>query len=204
MMIKENSLFRYYVVLALLFMVGSASVSASRLIMPRQQAEHFCQLMLNDGTGASPLFYHARHMIQAEDTLSIEQLFASFILQDDNWQGMRFFPHQEGDDVVWYSAADKLPSTINAEHRKYIYEVFPRLIAQVEAGDWNTVDAYIDKMLQYQCQFGGNVASEPVSSSFLVVVVLIFMVLILVSRFLCLSLHPKERNNYESENYQYE
>ncbi len=193
MMIKENSLFRYYVVLALLFMVGSASVSASRLIMPRQQAEHFCQLMLNDGTGASPLFYHARHMIQAEDTLSIEQLFASFILQDDNWQGMRFFPHQEGDDVVWYSAADKLPSTINAEHRKYIYEVFPRLIAQVEAGDWNTVDAYIDKMLQYQCLFGGSKATSPVSSAQLTIIAAIFLVILLVSRFLLLSLHPKRR-----------
>ena len=193
MMIKENTLFRYYVVLALLFMVGSASVYASRLIMPRQQAEHFCQLMLDDGTGASPLYYHARRMMQPEDTLSVEQLFTSFILQDDNWQGMRFFPHQDGDNVVWYSAADKLPATINAEHRKYILEVFPRLIAQVEAGDWNTVDAYIDKMLQYQCQFGGSKATSPVSSAQLAIIAAIFLVIMLVSRFFVLSLHPKRR-----------
>lgn len=192
-MIKENSLFRYYVVLALLLMVGSASVSASRLIMPRQQAEHFCQLLLDDGTGASPLYYHTRRMMQPEDTLSVEQLFTSFILQDDNWQGMRFFPHQEGDDIVWYSAADKLPATINAEHRKYMLEVFPRLISQVEAGDWSTVDAYIDKMLQYQCQFGGAKATSPVSSSQLAIIAAIFLVIMLVSCFFVLSLHPKRR-----------
>ena len=192
-MIKENSLFRYYVVLALLLMVGSASVSASRLIMPRQQAEHFCQLLLDDGTGASPLYYHARRMMQPEDTLSVEQLFTSFILQDDNWQGMRFFPHQEGDDIVWYSAADKLPATINAEHRKYMLEVFPRLISQVEAGDWSTVDAYIDKMLQYQCQFGGHQASVAVSPSLLVYVALFFLIVFLVSRFFYILLHPKRK-----------
>ena len=192
-MINTNSLFRYCFVLALLLMVGSASVSASRLIMPRQQAEHFCQLMLDDGTGASPLYYHARHMMQAEDSLSVEQLFASFILQDDNWQGMRFFPHQEGRGVVWYSAADKLPATINAEHRKYILEVFPRLIAQVEAGDWKTVDAYIEKIVQYQCQFGGSQVKSPVSSAQLTVIAAIFLVILLVSRFLLLPLHPKRR-----------
>jgi hypothetical protein len=192
-MINTNSLFRYCFVLALLLMVGSASVSASRLIMPRQQAEHFCQLMLDDGTGASPLYYHARRMMQAEDSLSVEQLFASFILQDDNWQGMRFFPHQEGRGVVWYSAADKLPATINAEHRKYILEVFPRLIAQVEAGDWKTVDAYIEKMVQYQCQFGGSQVKSPVSSAQLTVIAAIFLAILLVSRFLLLPLHPKRR-----------
>ena len=127
-----------------------------------------------------------------------------FVLLADGWQTMRIFPHQQDSEVVWYSATDDLPASMSAEHQKYIREVFPRLIAEVQAGRWKTVDEYVDKMLQYQCQFGGNVASEPVSSSFLVVVVLIFMVLILVSRFLCLSLHPKERNNYESENYQYE
>ena len=192
-MIKPNSLFRYYVVLALLLMVGSASVSASRLIMPRQQAEHFCQLLLDDGTGASPLYYHARRMMQPEDTLSVEQLFTSFILQDDNWQGMRFFPHQEGDDVVWYSAADKLPSTINAEHRKYNGDLFIRTDVAVEVGDWSTVDAYIDKMLQYQCQFGGSKATSPVSSSQLAIIAVIFLVIMLVSCFFVLSLHPKRR-----------
>jgi hypothetical protein len=106
---------------------------------------------------------------------------------------MRFFPHQDGDNVVWYSAADKLPATINAEHRKYILEVFPRLIAQVEAGDWNTVDAYIDKMLQYQCQFGGSKATSPVSSAQLAIIAAIFLVIMLVSRFFVLSLHPKRR-----------
>ena len=195
---------RFKYALLALFIAGPHCVSAAPLVIPQAQAEHFCQLLISDGGSLSPLSVHARKAIQADDSLSIEQIFSGFVLLADGWQTMRIFPHQQGGEVVWYSATDDLPASMSAEHQKYIREVFPRLIAEVQAGHWKTVDEYVDKMLQYQCQFGGNVASEPVSSSFLVVVVLIFMVLILVSRFLCLSLHPKERNNYESENYQYE
>ena len=185
-------------------MAGPHFVFATPLVIPQAQAEHFCQLLISDGGSLSPLSVHARKAIQADDSLSVEQIFTGFVLLADGWQTMRIFPHQHGGKVSWYSPADELPSSMSAEHQKYIREVFPRLIAEVQAGHWQAVDEYVDKMLQYQCQFGGSEASAPVSSSFLVVVVLIFVVLILVSRFLFLSLHPKERNNYESENYQYE
>ena len=182
-----------YALLALL-MAGPHCVFAAPLVIPQAQAEHFCQLFISDGGSLSPLSVHARKAIQADDSLSVEQIFTGFVLLADGWQTMRIFPHQHGGKVSWYSPADELPSSMSAEHQKYIREVFPRLIAEVQAGHWQAVDEYVDKMLQYQCQFGGSEASSPVSSSFLVVVVLFFVVLILVSRFLFLSLHPKRKN----------
>jgi hypothetical protein len=192
---------RFKYVLLALFIAGPHFVSAAPLVIPQAQAEHFCRLLISDGGSVSPLSVHARKAIQADDSLSIEQIFTGFVLLADGWQTMRIFPHQQDGKVVWYSATDDLPASMNVEHQKYIREVFPRLIAEVQAGHWQAVDEYVDKMLQYQCLFGGNVASAPVSSSFLVVVIIIFVVLILVSRFFYLSLHPKERNNNESENY---
>jgi hypothetical protein len=47
-----------------------------------------------------------------------------------------------------------LPASINAEHQKYIREVFTRLNALVQTGRWQAVDAFIDRMTRYQCQFG--------------------------------------------------
>lgn len=175
-------------------MAGPHCVFAAPLVIPQAQAEHFCQLLISDGGSLSPLSVHARKAIQADDSLSVEQIFTGFVLLADGWQTMRIFPHQHGGKVSWYSPADELPSSMSAEHQKYIREVFPRLIAEVQAGHWQAVDEYVEKMLQYQCQFGGSEASAPVSSSFLVLVVLIFVVLILVSRFLYLSLHPKRKN----------
>ncbi len=181
--------------LLLLFTINySLFTSAKPIVIPQAQAEHFCQLLISDGGSLSPLSVHARKAIQTDDSLSVEQIFTGFVLLADGWQTMRIFPHQHGGKVSWYSPADELPSSMSAEHQKYIREVFPRLIAEVQAGHWQAVDEYVDKMLQYQCQFGGSEASAPVSSSFLVVVVLIFVVLILVSRFLFLSLHPKRKN----------
>ena len=106
---------------------------------------------------------------------------------------MCIFPHQQGDKVVWYSATDELPALMDNEHQKYIRQVFPRLIAEVQAANWQAVDKYVDRMLQYQCQFGGNQAVNAVSSSFLVVVGLIFVIVILVSRFFYVLLSPKRK-----------
>lgn len=188
---KGLFIFRYLFVLALLLLAESASVSAKSLVVPRPQAAHFCQLLLNDGRRISSLSSHARQFMHAEDSLSIEQLFAGFILQDANWQGMRFFPHHTSNGVMWYSAADELPVSMSAEHQKYIHEVFPRMIAQAEAGNWDSFDAYIDKMLQYQCQFGGNQADSAALPSHLVFIAIFFIVVVLVSRILFVSLSPK-------------
>ena len=113
-------------------------------------------------------------MIQADDSLSVEQIFTGYILLADGWQTMRLFPHQENGVVSWYSATDELPASINSEHQKYIQEVFPRLIAEVQAGDWETVDAYIDRIMQYQCQFGGQKLPARPSSAAIIGIFLLF------------------------------
>ena len=118
-------------------------------------------------------------MIQADDSLSVEQIFAGYVLLADGWQTMRLFPHQENGAVSWYSATDELPASIDSEHQKYIREVFPRLVAEVQAGDWETVDAYIDRMIQYQCQFGGQKLPPRPSSAAIIGIFLLFLALLI-------------------------
>lgn len=80
---------------------------------------------------------------------------------------LRIFPHKSGamaSAVSWYAPTLRLPESIDAEHRRYIQEVFTRLNAEVKAEHWETVDAYIDSMIKYQCQFGGNPPSQSPSS----------------------------------------
>ena len=78
---------------------------------------------------------------------------------------LRIFPHKSGAGAVsWYTPTGRLPESISAEHRRYIQEVFTRLNAEVKAEHWETVDAYIDSMIKYQCQFGGNPPSQSPSS----------------------------------------
>ena len=123
-------------------------------------------------------------MIQADDSLSVEQIFAGYVLLADGWQTMRLFPHQEKGVVSWYSADDELPSSMGSEHQKYIQEVFPRLVAEVQAGDWETVDAYIDRMIQYQCQFSGNMqSSRPPATIIIGIIIVITFFLALCKKY---------------------
>ena len=165
---------RFKIVLALLFIAGSASLSAAPLVIPQKQAAHFCQLFVSNNSSVSTLSMQARKAIQPDDSLSVEQIFAGYVLLADGWQTMRLFPHQENSVISWYSATDKLPASIDAEHQKYIREVFPRLVTEVQAGDWETVDAYIDRMIQYQCQFGGQKLSARPSSAAIIGIFLLF------------------------------
>jgi hypothetical protein len=177
---------RYKYALLALLMAGPHSVFSTPLVMPQAQAAHFCQLFVSerlrvgDGTSGmessvSTLSFRARKMIQPDDSLSVEQIFAGYILLADGWQTMRLFPHQENGAVSWYSAADELPSSMSSEHQKYIREVFPRLVAEVQAGHWSTVDAYIDRMIQYQCQFGGSkLPPRPLSAAIIGIFLLFF------------------------------
>ena len=180
---------RFRIVLTLLFIAGSASLSASPLVIPQQQASHFCQLFVaerlrvGDGTSGmdsslSTLSRQAHQMIsQPDDSLSVEQIFAGYVLLADGWQTMRLFPHQEHGAESWYSATDELPASIDPEHQKYIREVFPRLVAEVQAGDWEMVDAYIDRMIKYQCQFGGQQLPTRPSSAAIIGMFLLFFAL---------------------------
>ena len=165
---------RYKIVLALLFIAGSASLSASPLVIPQKQAAHFCQLLVSEGPSVSTLALRAHQMMPPDDSLSVEQIFAGYVLLADGWQTMRLFPYQEDGMISWYSATDELPASIDSEHQKYISEVFPRLIAEVQSGDWKTVDAYIDRMIQYQCQFGGQKLPLRPSPSVIIGIYLLF------------------------------
>ena len=150
--------------------------------MPEKQAVHFCQLLISDGGSLSPILVHAHRTMQPEDSLSVEQIFAGYVLLAYGWQTMRLFPHQENGVVSWYSATDELPVSIGSEHQKYIREVFPRLVAEVQAGDWETVDAYIDRMIQYQCQFGGQKLPPRPSSAAIIGIFLLFFALMFATK----------------------
>ena len=132
---------------------------------PRPQAVHFCQLLVCDNDHRiMPLSAFIRQQSPlVDDSLSIEQFFTTYVFDYEGWQTLRIFPHQADDGTTsWYAPDDALPQNMSEEHRKYIAEVFPRLISEVEAGNWDTVDAYIERMIQYQCQFGGKpLASQP-------------------------------------------
>ena len=172
-----------YALLALLI-AGPHCVFAKPLVLPEKQAAHFCQLFVSDNSSLSTLSRRAHQMIQADDSLSIEQIFAGYILLADGWQTMRLFPHQENGAVSWYSATDELPVSIDSEHQKYIHEVFPRLVAEVQAGHWSTVDAYVDRMIQYQCQFGGKKLPVRPSSAAIIGIFLLFFASFLIKNLL--------------------
>ena len=49
------------------------------------------------------------------------------------------------------------------------------LIAEVQTGHWSTVDAYVERMIQYQCQFGGsNLSPRPSSAAIIGIFFLFF------------------------------
>ena len=160
-------------------------------VLPEKTAAHFCQLFClssplgrqGEVSSLSTLSRHAHQMIVPDDSLSIEQIFAGYILLADGWQTMRLFPHQEDGVVSWYSATDELPASIDPEHQKYIREVFPRLVAEVQAGNWETVDAYIDRMIQYQSQFGGMKLPPRPSSAAIIGIFLHFLALMFATKF---------------------
>ena len=70
---------------------------------------------------------------------------------------LRVLPYtDERGKTVWYSPADSIPDTVEAEHKKYITEVFSLMYQDVLAGHDERVNVFLDKMLIYQQQNGGN------------------------------------------------
>lgn len=161
----------------------SLTIQAQPRVLPQKQAAHFCRLLLNDGEGhIYPVKVYAQRLTTLLYTeprygeFSAEQVFTGLIFFYDDWaqlpmafgdgrgrmlieelhsgRTLRIFPHVKGKEAVWYAPTDNLPTSIDAEHRKYISEVFDRLNAAVHASNWSLVDAFIDKMIQYQCRFG--------------------------------------------------
>ena len=168
--------------LALLLTIGSVSLSSAPVVMPREQARHFCQLLIDDGNSISPLSVHARRLMTQNDSLTSEQQFTAYLFQQQNWQLLRIFPHFSDDGTInWYAPADKLPVSLSTEHQKYIHEVLPRLQQEMTAGHWETVDAYIDRMLQYQCKFGSSDSRQQPQSIAIILIFLVFAALFIGS-----------------------
>ena len=195
--------------LALLFVVGSASVMAESSVMPKEQAAHFCRLFIHDGNNIMPLGHHARRLMKPDSRqlsndscqLTPEQMFASYIMYHDNWRSLRIFPHYERGAVSWYAPADEIPESVGEEHRKYIREVIPRLKAEVQAGNWQAVDAYIDKMIEYQCRFSSDSFPTAATSAKPIYVIAFFFLINLVLYLFIRTFAAKLRKIDESVSY---
>ena len=120
--------------------------------MPKSTARHFSQLLVQDADGQ----LKSINAFANGDA----PLFAEYVFQHDGWRDLRIFPH--GDH--WYAATDVLPSSLDHEHQRYIQEVFPRMMKEIEAEHWDVVDQYIDRLLQYQRQFGNTEQASSITA----------------------------------------
>lgn len=172
----------------LLILLWTAMVSVAWAEpMPQATAAHFCQLLVQTQEGRL-LSLHAflRQTPAASDSLSIEQQFADYVFHYGGWQSLRIFPHQQADGTVVWLAPDDIdrPATLTDEHQKYIHDVLPRMVAEVEAGNWATFDEYTDRLLQYQRTFSATTPIRQAGGSTTTILIAIFLLLFLSSAYL--------------------
>ena len=195
---------RYLLTLTLL-LAGSVYLTAAPRALPKEQASRFCQLFVFDGESkVYPLSVYAQHLVtmlcgqSSYGDYTAEQVFTGIIFYYDDWirepfilsadpdrqmlvhelhsgATLRVFPHTDNKTITWFAPTGRIPSSVDAEHRRYIQEVFTRLNAEVVAGNKNTVDAYIDRMIQYQCQFGGSKLRSQPSPFILISIFCVFL-----------------------------
>jgi len=96
--------------------------------------------------------------------------------------------------VVWYAPTDKLPSSVGEEHRKYISEVFTRLNGEVQTGQWATVDAYIARMIAYQCKYSSTTETRPIAYPLTTGALALFVIVALPLLFSLLPARPAKKN----------
>jgi hypothetical protein len=139
---------------------------AANAVVPQATAARFCQLLVcdTDERIISLQAFLSKNPVGSSDSLTTEQLFFDYVFHYGGWQTLCIFPYCDGQQAHWYAAGSELPQQMPTEHRRYMQEVFVRMQAEVDAERWDVVDAYIDRLLQYQRQFG-PVASEPRSAS---------------------------------------
>lgn len=191
---KHWHVIRRWVLLALLLAGSAHLFASPRTLPKEQAAHFCRLLFYDGEGSVRLLNTYAQNLVtvlcgQARyGDYTAEQVFTGLIFYFDDWMRepfimtadaerqrliydlcsgstLRIFPHKSGAGAVsWYTPTGRLPESIGAEHRRYIQEVFTRLNAEVKAEHWETVDAYIDSMIKYQCQFGGNPPSQSPSS----------------------------------------
>ena len=204
-----HKLQKHLFTLALLIVAGP--VVAHPRVLPQQQAAHFCRLLCDSGDGnVYPLSVYAQHLTALLcDSLSYgecsaEQVFTGLVFFYDDWeqermpfsngqgrilmeelhsgQTLRVFPHSADGALTWFAPTDSVPATVGNEHRKYIREAFTRLNGEVQAGNWENVDTFIDRMIEYQCRFGNNTQTASLPKSQTIALWLIpFLALLLAS-----------------------
>jgi len=67
---------------------------------------------------------------------------------------LKIFPYAEDGKITWYAPTSSLPEAMDEEHQKYMRDVFTRLNGEVQAGRYDVVNQYLDKLLEYQLTFG--------------------------------------------------
>ena len=132
------------------------SSSAEKAVLPQATAARFCQLLVcdNDEQLLSLTSFLRKNPLEANDSLTTEQLFCDYIFHYGGWQTLRIFPYCDGKQAHWFAATSELPEEMPEEHRRYIQEVLLRMQSEIDAERWVTVDAYIERLLQYQHEFG--------------------------------------------------
>lgn len=102
---------------------------------------------------AEPLKQDSKPMKMAEKQMLIEQLHRG--------TPVRVFPYAADGRVTWYAPTSTLPDNMDSEHRKYMRDVFARLNGEVQAGRFAVANQYLDRLLQYQQNFGRQSLPSP-------------------------------------------
>lgn len=83
------------------------------------------------------------------------------IMQLRTGQTLKVLPYTYKGKTTWYAPTDSLPKTVEHQHALYIKNVFNLLNADVQAGHFDRVNVFFDKMRQYQVVSGGNSLPSP-------------------------------------------
>ena len=81
----------------------------------------------------------------------------SLIMELHQGTPLKIFPYANthpSATITWYSPTSTLPDSMDTEHRKYIREVFTLLNGEIQAGNYERANQFLDKMLEYQQTFG--------------------------------------------------
>ncbi len=91
--------------------------------------------------------------LQHKDVAKIDEKMM-LIMELHQGRPLKIFPYQDSLRLTWYSPTSTLPATMDAEHQKYMREVFTLLNGEVHAGRYYVVNQYLERLLQYQQTFG--------------------------------------------------
>ena len=125
---------RLYLIISLLSLSISLPASVSTPLSsrrgdcgetPQTLAKHFCRLLVCDNDHrVMPLSAFIRQQTPlSDDSLTIEQLFTTYVFDYQGWQTLRIFPHQAADGTIrWYAPTDPLPKDMSVKVVEPSYE----------------------------------------------------------------------------------